>query len=175
MIIEDVQLKHNLTDKETADLARTQAQSLDKLRTAKTELESVKKDYAGRIALAEAEIQAVSAKVHTGWELRNIRCLLLDERPEGYRLVVRTDNAHIVKRRILEPHERQLNLTTEQPRPLSFSVILPVDDEAWEADFYEAALYDDEVAVLKDIPGLQFKPVQRHARQITDGKDGKKK
>lgn len=89
MLIQEVSLKHTLTDKEYADLAKSQARALDTVRSKKADLESVKKSLAGDIAVAEAEVQQLSGKIHTGWEMRNVRCLLLDERPEGYRLVVR--------------------------------------------------------------------------------------
>ena len=53
--------------------------------------------------------------------------------------------------------------------------MLPVDDEAWETDWFECPLYDDEVSQMKDIPGLEFKPVERKRALIGDGKDHKGK
>ena len=174
MIQEDVSLKHEFVDSEMAALAKTQAQAIERLGVQKKELEFIKKDYAGRISQAESEMAAISARINVGWEMRNVRCLLIKERPEGFCLTVRLDNGHIARRRILEPHERQISLTTSPPAPLAFSVLLPVDDKTWDVDFFEAALYDDEVAAMKDIPGLEFKPIQHKRALIEDGK-GKKK
>ncbi len=173
MTLEEVQLRHDLTDNEMAGLARKQANAIESLKVTKGEVDAIKKDYGGRIALAEAEIGSISGKVNAGWEMRTVKCLLVDERPEGYRLVIRTDNGHVARRRKLEPEERQLKLTTEPPRPPAFSVILSVDDEGWDVDFYEAALYQDEAESLRHISGLQFKPIIPR-RQLSESPNDKK-
>lgn len=167
MTLEEVQLKHSLTDNEMAGLARKQANAIETLKVTKGDLDAIRKDYGGRIALAEAEIGSISGKVNAGWEMRSIKCLLVDERPEGFRLVIRTDNGHIARRRKLEPEERQMRLTTEPPKPLAFSVILPVDDEGWETDFFEAALYSDEADALRHVHGLEFRPIMNR-RQLPE-------
>jgi hypothetical protein len=175
MIIEEVQLRHDLSDNEMAGLARQQANAIEKLKVHENELGAIKKDYGGRIALAQAEIGSISSRVNQGWEMRNVKCLLCDERPEGYRLVIRTDNGHIARRRKLNPEERQIKLSTDAPRPMAFSVLLPVDDDGWDTDFYECALYADEAEALRHIPDLEFKPIQ-HRRGLLEGpKDDKKK
>jgi hypothetical protein len=173
MIQEDVQLRHDLTDAEMAGLARKQANAIEQAGVLKKDLEAIKKDFGGRIALAEAEIGGISSRVNSGWEMRNIKSILVDERPEGYRLVIRTDNGHIARRRKLNPEERQIKISTDTPKPLAFSVLLPVDDTGWETDFYEVPLYEDEAEALRHVPNLTFKPIVNR-RQIEAGKDGKK-
>lgn len=175
MHIEEVNLKHDLTDLEMAALARTQSQALGRKAAAESELGAIKKDFAGRIALAQAEVQNCSQSINTGWEMRNIKCLLVDERPEGWRLIIRTDNGHIAKRRRLEAHERQTKLFTQeeaeaQPqRRYVASALLHIDDPDWhEVDAAQVPLYADEVELLKDAkPPIQFMEAPgRSHRQI---------
>lgn len=172
MVIEEVSLKHVLTDNEMAGLARQQAQSYDKLKVLENDLAAIKKDYGGRIVLANAEVGSITSRVNSGFEFRNIPCILLDERPEGYRLVVRTDNGHIARRRKLQPEERQIKLSSEEPREYGFVATMAVDDETWEPDVYEVPLYGDEAESLKGLPDVQLRPFTRR-RAIEAGKDGK--
>jgi len=177
MVIESVSLKHVLTDFEMAALARSQAQAFDKMKVTENDLAAIKKDYGGRLALANAEIGSISARINTGFEHRNVPCLLLDERPEGYRLVVRSDNGHIAIRRKLEPHERQLKITTDEPREFEVIATMAVDDATWEVDIFEVGLFADEADALKNCPDVQTRPFIRH-RAIEAGapqEDGKKR
>jgi hypothetical protein len=156
MVIEEVQLKHQLTDFEMAALARSQSQAFGKLKALEDEIAAIKKDYAGRLALSNAEISSIASRVNTGFEVRNIRCLLLDELPEGYRLTVRTDNGHVARRRKLNPEERQIKLTDTEPRSFTHQATLPVDDETWDVDVTQILLYEDEAAELKDVPFIEL-------------------
>lgn len=169
MHIEEVNLKHELTERELANLARQQSHALGKKAAAEAELGAIKKDFGGRIALAQAEVTNCSQAINTGWEMRNIKCILIDERPEGYRLVVRSDNGHVARRRKLEPHERQMNLA-EQPQARDFyaTAVLVVDDEDWKTDVCAVPLYEDEFELLKAVqPPLNFGPAPaRGMRQI---------
>jgi len=173
MVIESVSLKHVLTDFEMAALARSQAQAFDKLKVTENDLAAIKKDYGGRIALANAEIGSISARINTGFEFRDIPCLLLDERPEGYRLVVRTDNGHIARRRKLNPEERQLKLSTEPGKRFEFIGTFAVDDETWELDIFEVGLYADEADQLKDCSDVQIRPFE-HRRALLNAPEEKK-
>lgn len=173
MVIESVSLKHMLTDFEMAALARSQAQAFDKLKVAENDLAAIKKDYGGRIALANAEIGSLSARINTGFEHRDIPCLLLDERNEGYRLVVRTDNGHIARRRKLNPEERQLKLSTDPPKHFEFVATMAVDDETWDVDVYECGLYADEADMIRACPDVQLREFQQR-RALLNAPDEKK-
>jgi hypothetical protein len=173
MHIEEVSLRHELTDRELAQLAKGQANAIEKKTAAEGELGAIKKDYAGRIALAQAEVSNISQRVNAGWEMRSIKCLLIDERPEGYRLIVRTDNGHIAKRRKLNPEERQMKLVPPEEqraeRPLVASALLKVDDPDWhDADMAQVTFYEDEVEALRGAqPPVEFVALNpRGTRQI---------
>lgn len=169
MHIEVVSLRHELTDSELAALAKMQSNALGKKAAADAELAAIKKDFGGRIALAEAEVTNYSQSINTGWEMRNVNCILIDERPEGYRLVVRSDNGHIAKRRRLGPEERQMKIgDNPELRTFVASALLPVDDETWtETDVFQVPLYQDELDMLRLAkPVIQFAPPPGRHRQI---------
>lgn len=168
MHLEEVNLKHELTEGELASLAKQQSHALGKKAAAEAELAAIKKDFGGRIALAQAEVQNCSQSINTGWEMRNVKCILADERPEGWRLVIRVDNGHISKRRKLDPSERQMKLGDQaQAREYVASALLLVDDEDWkEADVAMVPLYQDEYDMLKSIPSIKFGPPPGQTRRI---------
>ena len=170
MVIEEVNLRHTLTDNEMAALARSQSQAFGQLKALEDEISAIKKDYAGRLALSNANISNIASRVNTGWEMRSVRCLLLDERPEGYRLTVRTDTGHIAIWRKLNPEERQLKLNPEAPREFAFTALFPVDDATWnDVDVYQCPLYADEAEELRNVPFIELIPFVRR-RVIEDGK-----
>jgi len=162
MRTEDISIKHQFAIQELADMGRDQADKLDRLGTLKAELDSVKKQYASQISEAEAGISRISTKVHAGWEVRNVKCFVIDERPEGYRLLVRSDDGHISKRRKLEASERQLTLSTDPPKQYVSVALLHVDDEGWDVDAYEIPLYEEEFGAIRSLDVLalrDYKPV----------------
>src|SRR5580700_3595269 len=127
MQTEEVNLKHRLSDKEMADLAREQAQRLQAKRVAESELESIRNAYKARITEAQAAVDGISARVQAGFEMKNIRCMIANERPEGYRLIIRLDTGHIASRRKLDQAERQIKLS-EVNDPFVAVALLPIDD-----------------------------------------------
>lgn len=185
MRTEDVNLRHDLTDSEMAKLAKAQANAIEKKSAAEAELGAIKKDYAGRIALADAEVSTISQRVNSGWEMRNVHCILADERIAGYRLTVRTDTGHVAKRRKLEPEERQMKITDMAPPPYAAFALLQVDDLDWhDADMVQVPFFGDEVDLLRNvIPPIKFMPMNTAAtlalesgdQPTTNKKRGKKK
>lgn len=151
MKTEDVSMKHQFDVNELANMGKEQAGSLDKVQTLKLEFDSVKKQFASSIAEGEAAVSRISSKVHAGWEMRTIKCYLLDERPEGYRLVIRSDNGHVARRRKLASEERQLVITDKVPEPYVAAVILHVDDEGWDVDAYEVPLVETEFNIIRSL------------------------
>jgi hypothetical protein len=99
MKTELLSLKHEFNDHEMADLSREISRSLNDKTTLEKELDSVRADYKARITGQEALISSLSARINSGFRMDSVRCLLLDERDDGHRLVVRADTGHIVSRR----------------------------------------------------------------------------
>lgn len=151
MQFDNLSLKHTFDNADLAGMARTQADKLGKYAQLETEMKSVQKGYQARIEEMKALIQAVSVAINSGFEFRTYKCLVLDERPEGFRILVRLDNGRIAKRRRLASEERQMTITTEQPEPYFAIALLPVDDHDWDTDMYQCPVREAEYLELKTI------------------------
>lgn len=173
MKIEDVSIKHQLTDSEMAALAREQAQAYDKKTTLESDLKAVTGDLKAQVLSADAAIKSISQRVHSGMEYRYIKCLLVDERPVGMRLTIRTDNGHIWKRRKLTSDERQLTITDEAPKPYAVVVVLPVDDDGWDADQAQVPLYSEEFELLRGLPDVAVQQDGKPVAQLEAGEEPK--
>ena len=157
---DDLSIKHRYSDHEMAELARTQSRKLAEKGVLESELGAVKKDFAGRIETCDAQVKSLSARISANFEYRNQKCLLLDERPDGFRISIRLDTGRIVKRRKLSPEERQVELTTEEPEPYVAIAMLPVDDEDWhDVDLYQCPVKQDEFEALRGVVEMhEYKP-----------------
>ncbi len=160
MKTEDVSIKHLLTEHEVAQLAREQSRALGEVGVLESELSSIKKDYGSRADGLAAKIRGMSSKIESGFEIRSVKHLILDERPDAYRTLVRLDTGHISKRRKLEPHERQQTITEAEPKPYICSALLQVDDPAWDVQAVQLHVHEDEFEARKGLPDVQFFPVE---------------
>lgn len=154
MRFDEVQLKHNFTDGELAATARDYAARLGALNQLEAEAKSVATGYKARMDSAKAELQSLSVQVNNGFEMRNVKCLVLQERPESHEITIRLDTGRITRRRRLEQTERQMKLLTEPPKPWVAVAVLPVDDLDWHDDLYQCPLREDEFEQLRHVPGI---------------------
>jgi len=175
MTTEEVNLRHSLTDKEMAALAKQQAEGLQQKRLAESEFESIRTVYKARITEAEALVQGISARVQAGFEMKNVRCMIANERPEGYRLVIRMDTGHIAIRRKLEQSERQIKFT-EVNDPYVAVAYLPIDDPTWnDADFFQCPVRQDEFDALRVLPEIKMADLKPVKAELEAPKGSKKK
>lgn len=155
MTTDEINLKHNLSDKEMADLAREQAQFLQAKQVAEAEFKSIKTVYSAKITEAQSRVQGISAQIQSGFEMRNVRCMVANERPEGFRLIIRLDNGHIAIRRKLDPEERQIKLTDIHD-PFIAVALLPIDDATWGSDVFQCPVRQDEFDALRHLPDVKI-------------------
>jgi hypothetical protein len=175
MTTEEVNLRHSLTDKEMAALAREQAEKLQSKRVAESEFESIRIAYKARITEAQAQVDGISARVQAGFEMKNIRCMVANERPEGYRLIIRLDTGHIAIRRKLETNERQIKLT-EVNDPFVAVAYLPIDDPNWnDAEFFQCPVRQDEFDALRGLPDIKMADLKPVKAQLEAPKGKKEK
>ena len=172
LMTEDVQVIHSFTDRERSEFSLEQANLLDEREGIDKNLAHAKKQYAAELASADAKIKSLSYKIRQGTEARSIRCILIDNRPEaGYRLVVRTDNGHVTRRRKLEAHERQMQLISGQQVPYAAMALLEVDDKGWDKQFVGVWLWEEEYLELKMVePSIHFQAmaamIEEHKQEV---------
>ncbi len=163
-------VRYNFSQLELVELSREQARYFNDRKRAEDEFLSVKTDFKSTITKLEADINRCAQRVTSGYEMRNIPCLILKARPDNDSLlIVRTDNGRVLKRRKMNADERQITLSSEPPELFEF-----------EADFYEdvdgdlateiagdVPLTAKEAKELKDVDGLRIRTL---AKKLTDGK-----
>lgn len=152
MKFESFQLKHVFSDPEYTQMARQQAGRLGELSQLEAEAKSIATDFKARMESKKAELQSLSVRVNSGFEMRSVKCLLISERPEGYCIHVRL-NGRIEKRRKLDLNERQMKLITDQDTVTPYVAIamLPVDDPDWGFDFFQCPVTKAEFEELRHV------------------------
>jgi hypothetical protein len=173
MTTEEVSLKHKITDREMADLAREQAEALQSKSVAESDLKSISTAYKAKIEEAQAKVNGLSARIQAGYEFKNVRCIIANERPEGYRITIRLDSGHISTRRKLAQEERQIKLTDIND-PFMAVALLMVDDETWETDLFQCPVRQDEFDALRMLPDVKMQDLKPTRAQLSDGKKDKK-
>lgn len=157
-------VRYNFSQGELVELSREQARYFNELKAAEDQLASVKADFKNTTTKLEADINRCAQRVTSGYEMRNIPCLILKARPDHESLlIVRTDNGRVLKRRKMNADERQISLSTEPPELFEF-----------EADFYEdvdgdlaaeiagdVPLTKKEAHELKDVDDLRIRPLAK--------------
>lgn len=84
MKTDSISMKHLYNDPELAQLSRDIANALNRRSSLEAEFDSVKQDFKAQITAQEALVASLSARVSSGFEMQNVKCLLFDERPAGY-------------------------------------------------------------------------------------------
>ncbi len=136
-----IQVKYVFSNQETVDIAKEQGRHMQAMSRLEEEFDSQKAAQKNAVMRLEADISDCTRKIMSGYEMRNIRCLLLKARPDNESLlVVRTDNGRVVSRRKMNADERQIKITT--------------DPELYthEADFYDDAEGEISIVVGEDVP-----------------------
>ena len=135
-------VRYDFSSQERVDLAVEQSRHSNIIRAAEEELGSIKADYKHRVSVLEADMNRCADKVTSGYEMRNVSCLVLKFRPDNdSMLIVRTDNGRVLKRRRMNADERQLTMTTEPPELMEF-----------ETDFYQDTSSDIAESVADNVP-----------------------
>jgi hypothetical protein len=141
--------KYTFTGTELVEIARSQARFHGEMRQAEEQFDNVKADHKATVTKLEADISKCTLRVTSGYEMRTIKCLLLKFRPDKESaLIVRTDNGRVLRKRKLEPEEKQMTITTVEPESWAF-----------EADFYEDSTSDIVEMVADHVP-LSIKEAQ---------------
>jgi len=92
-----IQVKYIFSNQETVDIAKEQGRHMQAMSRLEEEFDSQKAAQKNAVMRLEADISDCTRKIMSGYEMRNIRCVLLKARPDNDSLlVVRTDNGRVV-------------------------------------------------------------------------------
>lgn len=173
METEKVNIKHSFTNIEQLAFGREQAQQLGKKDELESQLKSAKTQFQSQIDVCSASIRVVSNRLMTGYEMRDVDCIVMDNRVPGYRHLVRIDNGHVARVRKLAAHDRQMKITETAPTAFAAIVMFPVDDEDHEHDYVELQVTDDEFEILRSLPDLKIRDLPKAMLTERPAKRGK--
>ena len=170
-IIETVQVEYRFNSDELVQLARDGARAHTDKANLEARFEVAKKQHKADVEMKDAEITRANLAVTQGYELRDIKCVVLKFRPdENHLMVVRTDNGRVTKHRKMRDDEKQISLLETQD-PTVFMCEFYADGSGDVLEMVgDVPLRKSEWDQLKHIEGLKFRPM---AKQIDDGKDAK--
>lgn len=112
------------------------------MREAEEQFNNVKADHKATVTKIEADVSKCNIRITSGYEMRQIKCLLLKFRPDAESaLIIRIDNGRVLRKRKLDSDEKQLKLTTE-----------PAPAFVFEADFFEDTAGDMAEMIADHVP-----------------------
>lgn len=162
-------VKYTFTRDELVAMAKDQARHLGERTRVEEEFDSIKAVNKSKLMRLEADISDCTRRISSGYEMRSVKCLVLKFRPDNdSALIVRTDNGRVLRKRKLDPEEKQIQLTTEPPLPYVFETDFYGDTESDVAEMFaeHVPLTQAEVDELKDAL-REMRPLRK---MIEDGK-----
>lgn len=72
---EAIMLKYTFTEEEILALGQDSARTTREIHNKKTELDSIKKEYAGEIKAMEAEVDLLSQHINNGFKMDRVTCV----------------------------------------------------------------------------------------------------
>jgi phosphopantetheinyl transferase (holo-ACP synthase) len=104
-------LQYHFTDEELLEIARETSRTLSEKRILEDKKAELAKTLAGEIAVKQATIDRLGSQISSGYEWRNIECILRYDSPRpGLVELVRTDTGEVSKTRRMSDGELQMRL-----------------------------------------------------------------
>ena len=103
-------LRVNFTAKEKLDIGDQMANAIRNIKQAEDDLASVSSQYKSEIKKYNAELTGLAEKLNSGWEMRNVTCLLIQDFNLKSYVIKRLDTTEIVEERALSADELQMGL-----------------------------------------------------------------
>lgn len=161
METEKVNIKHSFSKEEQLGFGRDQAQLLGKKDELESQLKSAKTQIQSQIDECSASIRVVSNRLITGYQMRDVECIIMSDRIPGMRHSVRLDTGHVARVRKLAAHERQLKITDTAPKEFVAIGLFPIDDEGYQGEFDELPVIDEEFELLRGIVDIAFRDMPK--------------
>ena len=112
------QLPCNLTDEEFVERARHLALVCQDIESEGSRQTQIKANMKATLTKLEAEQSRLSLIVSRKSEVRDVACSVVADDDKGEALTFRSDTDEVIRRRPLEPNERQLPLPIAEPGDL---------------------------------------------------------
>ncbi|PYS91094.1 MAG: hypothetical protein DMF62_03045 [Acidobacteria bacterium] len=110
-----VQVKHEFTTEELADLARKQGQLYQELENLEGTKSHVSKDFAARIECKSSELAEISNKTASGYEMRPTECGIKFRPAENAKDVYVAESGQFVETQRMQPADYQKEIPLEKP------------------------------------------------------------
>src|SRR5438552_2208548 len=100
-----------LTKDEKVEAGKELAEATNALKEIEDDKSQVSADFKAKIAAEEARIAVLSTKLRGGYELRDVECHIIFDKPKvGIKRTIRTDTDEILNESPMTEEEKQRNL-----------------------------------------------------------------
>ncbi|MDH5297865.1 MAG: hypothetical protein OEV91_02485 [Desulfobulbaceae bacterium] len=107
-------VKYVFSEEEKREIAEKMAQTVTEANDLEEQKKAVAKDFDGRIQTAKNLVHSSDQKLNSGYEMRNIKCLVEKDYEARTATYTRTDNGEIVRKRVLSVGELQMTLPASE-------------------------------------------------------------
>lgn len=118
-----------LTEKEILEVGKQSAELTRAIIALEDDKARISKDFGARIAEKEAQRSVLTDKIISGYEFRDVPCVVrLNDPKPGSKTIVRNDTIDVVAVELMNPDEMQEKLPLEDPPRVTAGEETPVDD-----------------------------------------------
>lgn len=103
-------IKYEFNEAEKAEIAKEMAKKVEELSRLEDEKKAMTSDFKSKIDLASAECKAAANKLNTGYEYRNIQCLVERDYRAGKIHFRRPDTMELVRTENMSADEMQMKI-----------------------------------------------------------------
>lgn len=115
-------LRCNLTDQEKIAAGKELAETTNRLTELENDKSRVVSDFKAKITAEEAQVAMISNKVRSGYEFRDVECVVTYDTPKpGQKEIVRLDTKEVVRVEQMSEAEKQRDLPLEDDEGASES------------------------------------------------------
>lgn len=118
-----------LTEKEILEVGKQSAELTRAIIALEDDKARISKDFGARIAEKEAQRSVLTDKIISGYEFRDVPCVVrLNDPKPGSKTIVRNDTIDVVAIELMNPDEMQEKLPLEDPPRVTAGEETTVDD-----------------------------------------------
>lgn len=100
-------IKYQFSATEISEMAAELAQRTSELETAEDEKKAIVSDLKSRIDTLTSTVRQAATKINNGYEMRNVKCEVVEDFKAGTIKHIRTDTGEIVRTKKMSDEDRQ--------------------------------------------------------------------